>query len=86
MKCNSISSRQFVFAVLFAASLIFTLTLLPIDAYAQPSGGCTGVSNITVGSTTYAPTWCQEFNGSAGSPDTTVWKFDLGNNGGWGNG
>ena len=50
------------------------------------SGSCSGVSNITVGSTTYVPQWCQEFNGAAGSPDTTVWNFDLGNNGGWGNG
>src|SRR5580700_9412017 len=50
------------------------------------SGSCSGVSNITVGATTYVPQWCQEFNGAAGSPDTTVWNFDLGNNGGWGNG
>jgi beta-glucanase (GH16 family) len=50
------------------------------------TGSCAGVSNITIGGTTYVPTWCQEFNGSAGSPDTTVWNFDLGNNGGWGNG
>jgi beta-glucanase (GH16 family) len=50
------------------------------------TGSCAGVSNITVNGTTYAPQWCQEFNGSAGSPDTTVWNFDLGNNGGWGNG
>jgi beta-glucanase (GH16 family) len=50
------------------------------------TGNCSGVSNITVGSTTYTPQWCQEFNGAAGSPDTTVWNFDLGNNGGWGNG
>jgi beta-glucanase (GH16 family) len=50
------------------------------------TGNCTGVSSITVGGTTYTPQWCQEFNGSAGSPDTTVWNFDLGNNGGWGNG
>jgi beta-glucanase (GH16 family) len=59
-------------------------------AFASGSGGgtgsCSGVSNITVGSTTYTPQWCQEFNGGAGSPDTSVWKFDLGNNGGWGNG
>ena len=59
-------------------------------AFASGSGGgtgaCSGVSNITVGSTTYTPQWCQEFNGSAGSPDTTVWNFDLGNNNGWGNG
>jgi len=50
------------------------------------TGNCTGVSSITVGGTTYTPQWCQEFNGSAASPDTTVWNFDLGNNGGWGNG
>ena len=59
-------------------------------AFASGSGGgtgsCSGVSNITVGSTTYTPQWCQEFNGAAGSPDTSVWKFDLGNNNGWGNG
>jgi beta-glucanase (GH16 family) len=50
------------------------------------TGACSGVSNITVGSTTYTPTWCQEFTGSAGPPSTTAWNFDLGNNGGWGNG
>ena len=50
------------------------------------TGSCAGVSSITVGGTTYTPQWCQEFNGTAGSPDTTVWNFDLGNNGGWGNG
>src|SRR5580693_936536 len=63
---------------------------LNYTTFASGSGGgtgaCSGVSNITVGSTTYTPQWCQEFNGSAGSPDTTVWNFDLGNNGGWGNG
>ena len=50
------------------------------------SGSCAGVSNITVNGTTYVPHWCQEFNGSVGSPDTSVWNFDLGNNNGWGNG
>ena len=50
------------------------------------TGDCAAVSDITVGGTTYTPTWCQEFNGSAGSPSTTAWNFDLGNNGGWGNG
>jgi beta-glucanase (GH16 family) len=73
-------------AALFVVPLIIALTSLQVVAYAAPSGGCTGVSNITVGSTTYVPTWCQEFNGAAGSPDTSVWKFDLGNNSGWGNG
>jgi beta-glucanase (GH16 family) len=50
------------------------------------TGSCAGVPNITVAGITYTPTWCQEFNGGAGSPDTTVWNFDLGNNNGWGNG
>jgi beta-glucanase (GH16 family) len=50
------------------------------------TGSCAGVSNMTLNGITYAPQWCQEFNGSAGSPDTTVWNFDLGNNNGWGNG
>jgi beta-glucanase (GH16 family) len=50
------------------------------------TGACSGVSNITVGGTTYTPSWCQEFTGSAGPPSTTAWNFDLGNNGGWGNG
>jgi beta-glucanase (GH16 family) len=47
--------------------------------FTSGSGG--GIGN----GTTYTPQWCQEFNGSAGSPDTTVWNFDLGNNNGWGN-
>jgi beta-glucanase (GH16 family) len=51
-------------------------------AHAQ---GCTGVSPSTTGVVTWTPQWCQEFNGSQASPDTTVWGFDLGNNNGWGN-
>ena len=49
------------------------------------TGSCAGISNIVVNGVTYVPTWCQEFNGGAGSPDTTAWNFDLGNNNGWGN-
>ena len=48
--------------------------------------GCTGVSTSTTGSVTWTPQWCQEFNATpVSSPDTSVWKFDLGNNNGWGN-
>jgi len=72
-------------AALFVAPLIIALTLCPAVAYAQPSGGCTGVADIVIGTTTYVPTWCQEFSGAQGSPDTSVWNFDLGG-GGWGNG
>jgi len=42
------------------------------------TGPCADVSNITVNGTTYVPQWCQEFDGSAGPPDTTVFTFDLG--------
>jgi beta-glucanase (GH16 family) len=52
-------------------------------AHAQ---GCTGVSTSTTGTVTWTPQWCQEFSANAvSSPDISVWKFDLGNNGGWGN-
>jgi beta-glucanase (GH16 family) len=48
--------------------------------------GCAGVSSSTTGAVTWTPQWCQEFNATTVSaPDTTVWKFDLGNNNGWGN-
>lgn len=50
------------------------------------TGACSGIANLSVGGTTYIPTWCQEFTGAAGPPSTTAWNFDLGNNGGWGNG
>jgi beta-glucanase (GH16 family) len=36
---------------------------------------------------TWNLTWSDEFNGAAGAvPDSTRWNFDVGNNGGWGNG
>jgi beta-glucanase (GH16 family) len=54
-----------------------------VRAHAQAS--CTGVSNDPQGAVTWTPQWCEEFNATtAGSPDTTVWSFDLGN-GGFGN-
>ncbi|MFZ0773761.1 MAG: malectin domain-containing carbohydrate-binding protein [Candidatus Sulfotelmatobacter sp.] len=86
MRRSSSKLRQFFMAVLFLAPLIFAFTSWPPVAYAQDVPSCTGVANITIGSTTYAPQWCDEFTGAAGPPSTTVWKYDLGNNGGWGNG
>ena len=53
--------------------------------FTSGSGGGTGIGNGTTYTPQWCPQWCQEFNRSAGSPDTTVWNFDLGNNNGWGN-
>ncbi|MGA3081220.1 MAG: family 16 glycosylhydrolase [Terracidiphilus sp.] len=57
----------------------------PAASSSGGTGSCSGIANITVGSKSYTPTWCQEFTGAAGPPPTSVWNFDLGNNGGWGN-
>jgi len=48
--------------------------------FTSGSGGGTGIGNGTTYTPQWCPQWCQEFNRSAGSPDTTVWNFDLGNN------
>lgn len=65
--------------------LLTGLFLLLAAARPMRAQGCTGVTNSTVGVVMWAPQWCQEFSGAAGSPDTTAWSFDLGNNNGWGN-
>ena len=43
--------------------------------------GCGAVSPSATGSVTWNPQWCQEFNGVQGSPDQSVWAFDVGNSG-----
>jgi beta-glucanase (GH16 family) len=65
----------------FLAIMVLTLSCA-VRARAQAS--CTGVSDDPQGAVTWTPQWCEEFNGAQGSPDTTVWSFDLGN-GGFGN-
>ena len=67
---------------LLAITILFLAGMLQAQIAA---GGCTGVSPTSTGAVTWNPQWCQEFSGAAGSPDTTVWSFDLGNNNGWGN-
>jgi beta-glucanase (GH16 family) len=81
----SSKTRQIIAAVLSLAPLIFVLTSWSAVAYSQDVPSCSGVSNILIGSTTYAPEWCDEFTGAAGPPSTTVWSYNLGNNSGWGN-
>jgi beta-glucanase (GH16 family) len=67
----------------FLAIIILLFLASAPRAHAQAS--CTGVSNDPQGAVTWVPQWCEEFNATtAGSPDTTVWSFDLGN-GGFGN-
>jgi beta-glucanase (GH16 family) len=56
-----------------------------VSCTTNQGSSCVGIPPIVTGSVTWTPQWCQEFNGAAASPDTTVWTFDLGNNNGWGN-
>lgn len=56
---------------LLALFVLLAILAAPLPAHAQ----------------TWNLTWSDEFNGAAGtSPDTSRWNFDVGNNGGWGNG
>jgi hypothetical protein len=66
-----------------------------IDSMAFASGtsgggaeslSCSGVASISVGGVTYAPSWCLNFGGPVAAPSGTLTNWDLGNNGGWGNG
>jgi beta-glucanase (GH16 family) len=61
--------------------LLAILVLFLVGAGRANAQGCSGVSPTTTGVVTWNPQWCQEFNGALGSPDTTVWSFDLGNSG-----
>jgi hypothetical protein len=63
--------------------------LTKISTGGGPSGGgsnCSGVGSMSVNGRTYNPQWCLEFNGASGPPPTDALGYDLGNNGGWGNG
>jgi beta-glucanase (GH16 family) len=73
---------------IWRCGFILVIALLSL-AGAEPASaqGCTGVSTSSTGTVTWTPQWCQEFSANTvTSPDTTVWKFDLGNGtNGWGN-
>ena len=81
----AIDSR-FVWRCAFILVISF-LSLTGAERANAQAQGCTGVPNSTTGAVTWTPQWCQEFNATTVSPpDTTVWKFDLGNGtNGWGN-
>jgi len=73
--CNSSSSQQWALGP----------AAVPPPPPPPPPGECNSVASLTVAGTTYSPTWCTEFNSAAG-PELTGYAYDLGNNGGWGNG
>lgn len=76
------------FAMLAPRALGLAASLLALGGRAAAqtpwATGCSHVSSSVVGSVTWTPTLCQEFNGPQGPPDTSAWAWDLGN-GGWGN-
>jgi beta-glucanase (GH16 family) len=59
--------------------VVLFLLFLVSTGRAQAQANCNGVSDDPQGTVTWVPQWCQEFNTATGSPDTTVWSFDLGN-------
>jgi beta-glucanase (GH16 family) len=72
-------SRRLVCRARCLLAIAFLLLVNTGRAMAQ---GCHGVSASTSGAVTWIPQWCQEFNATTPAPpDTTVWKFDLGNSG-----
>ncbi len=76
--CERTTAIRQCILVIVAACL-----LLPGHASAQ---SCAGVAGNTVGAVTWTPQWCEEFSGPLGTPNTTTWNFEIGNNNGWGNG
>ena len=68
------------------AGLALALFLFASRAPGQTpwASDCPAVANSKVGSVTWTPALCQEFNGPLGPPSTTAWSFDLGSSG-WGN-
>src|SRR5579859_1228334 len=65
--------------------LVFAAACLSLPGHASAQS-CSGVAGSTVGAVTWTPQWCEEFSGPLGTPNTTTWNFELGNNNGWGNG
>jgi beta-glucanase (GH16 family) len=76
---------RFFFRSSFLLAILFLLSAGAGQANAQ-ANGCAGVPSDTKGAVTWTPAFCQEFNSVALTAiDTTVWKFEQGNNNGWGN-
>jgi beta-glucanase (GH16 family) len=68
--------------MLFRCVLVIMVLFFVGARRASAQANCAGVSSDVLGAVTWTPQWCEEFNApAAGSPDTTVWSFDLGNSG-----
>src|ERR1700733_15034432 len=64
----------------YLLAILFLLLAGARRSHAQAT--CVGVPSSVLGAVTWAPQWCEEFNATTtSSPDTSVWSFDLGNNG-----
>ncbi len=84
---NTFMKYRFFFRSSFLLAILFLFLAGGSRANAQGSD-CTSnsVPNDVRGAVTWVPAFCQEFNSVALTAiDTTVWKFEQGNNNGWGN-
>src|SRR3981189_2055201 len=82
---NTFMNYRFFFRSSFLLAILLLLSAGAGQANAQ-TNGCAGVPSDTKGAVTWTPQFCQEFNSVALTAiDTTVWKFEQGNNNGWGN-
>src|SRR5262245_588918 len=80
-----LANSRFVLCVRFLLAALSLFLAMPAHAQATNCAS-QGVSTSKTGAVNWKPQWCQEFSATtAGTPDTTVWSFDLGNNNGWGN-
>jgi beta-glucanase (GH16 family) len=78
-------NSRFVFRSGFLLTILVLFLAGAGQANAQ-ANGCASVPNDVKGAVTWTPAFCQEFNDVALTAiDTTVWKFEQGNNNGWGN-
>jgi beta-glucanase (GH16 family) len=80
-----VTARGARLTALFAVATTALVALVPpAGAQAPNATACASVTTSVVGDVTWTPVFCDEFNGAEGSPDPSVWAYDLGN-GGFGN-
>jgi len=82
----SASASAWPIAVLLCAACSASPHATTTNGTGGGGGGISPVDAAVDASTGWRLVWSDEFEGAAGSAvDSTKWKFDLGNNNGWGN-